>query len=130
MKVEPTWVLPGTVRALHLQQLQLFGGGSGVRDEGMLDSALNRPMNQFHYGEPTIFEMAAAYSFGIARNHPFVDGNKRTAFVVGALFLSLNGFELVATEVEATTTFLALAAGDLDESALSRWFEKNSQATP
>lgn len=87
-------------------------------------------MNQFHYGEPTIFEMAAAYSFGIARNHPFVDGNKRTAFVVGALFLSLNGFELVATEVEATTTFLALAAGDLDESALSRWFEKNSQATP
>ncbi len=126
MKAEPRWVSPAAVRALHLQQLHLFGGGSGVRDEGMLDSALNRAVTLWH-GEPNLFDMAAAYAFGIARNHPFVDGNKRTAFVVSVLFLDLNSIELTADEVDATTTFLALAAGELTEEQLTLWFADHSR---
>lgn len=125
--MEPTWVHPTAIRQIHRQQLEQFGGLSGVRDEGMLESALAKPLNQWHYGSPSLFDLAASYAFGIAMNHPFVDGNKRTAFVASALFLELNGIRLVADEVNASETFLALAAGELSESELSDWFSKHSK---
>lgn len=129
MNAEPTWVLPETVRQSHRTQISRFGGPSGIRDLGMLESALARPQNLWHYGSPSIFEMAAAYAFGIAQNHPFIDGNKRTAFVVSATFLELNGVTLVASEIDAASAFLALAAGELGEADLANWFELNSQPT-
>ncbi len=126
MKQEPIWVLPATVKNIHLNQLSLFGGRSGIRDEGLLDSALQRPVFLWHYESPSLFDMATAYAFGIAKNHPFVDGNKRTAFVVSVLFLDLNGLTCNAGEVDATETFLALAAGELSEGGLATWFAENS----
>jgi len=126
MNIEPTWVEGTAVRLIHRQQLAKFGGLTGIRDEGMLESALARPVNAWHYESFGILRLAAAYAFGIARNHPFVDGNKRTAFVVSVLFVELNGFEFCGSEPEAAVTFLALAAGELDENALAEWFETNS----
>lgn len=127
---EPTWVIPTAIRQVHRQQLEQFGGLAGIRDEGMLESALAKPLNQWHYGTPSIFDLAASYAFGIAMNHPFVDGNKRTAFVTSALFLQLNGYQLTADEVNAAETFLALAAGELSEAELSDWFSKHSKPIP
>jgi death-on-curing protein len=122
MRREPIWVLQATVRFIHRDQIEAFGGLAGTRDEGMLESALSRPVNLWHYGEPTLIDLAAAYAYGIARNHPFLDGNKRTAFVVSVLFLELNGLLLTASEVDAAEIFIALAAGDLEESDLAAWF--------
>lgn len=122
------WISPRAVLAMHAAQIAEHGGGEGVRDEGLLDSALNRPVNLLAYGEPDLSDLAAAYAFGIARNHPFVDGNKRTAFVVSATFLALNGQRLTATERDVVETFLALAAGALAEDALAQWFRSNTTA--
>lgn len=107
--------------AVHDRQLVEHGGPAGVRDAGALASALGRPINRWAYGTDDPSEMAAAYAFGIARNHPFVDGNKRTAWVAARLFLLLNGHELVFAEAEAIATMLALAEGELSEEELADW---------
>jgi death-on-curing protein len=111
---------------VHDRQLAEHGGGVGVRDAGGLDSALARPRNRWEYGEDDLAELAAAYAFGIARNHPFVDGNKRTAWVVANLFLDLNGHELTFDELEAVGTVERLAAGALPEEELAGWFREHS----
>ncbi|MES2625121.1 MAG: type II toxin-antitoxin system death-on-curing family toxin [Pseudomonadota bacterium] len=124
---EPLWLLERTVLQLHIMLLAEHGGAGGVRDMSLLTSALDRPKNQFSYKSSiSIFDLAAAYSFGIARNHPFVDGNKRTAFVSGALFLEINGYELTAPEPDVVVTFQALADGSIKEKKLAQWFALNS----
>ncbi len=125
---EPRWLLERSVLAIHSMLLEEHGGADGIRDKAMLDSALNRPKDKFAYqSDASLFDLAAAYSFGLARNHPFVDGNKRIAFMCGALFLELNGLQLTATEPDAALTFTSLAAGDIQEGELASWFEMNSQ---
>jgi death on curing protein len=116
------WVALEVAEAAHLEQLAEHGGGEGVRDVRLLDSAMARAQNLAVYGEPDAAALAAAYAFGIARNHPFVDGNKRTAAVVSETFLALNGFALDATDAELVVAFLALAAGELSEEELADWF--------
>lgn len=120
------WIPKATVFGAHAKSLAGFGGADGVRDEGLLESALARPENLAAYGEPDAFDLAAAYAFGIVRNHAFVDGNKRTAFVTAALFLELNGFSLAASEPEATATMLAFASGEVTEPAFAAWLRENS----
>jgi death-on-curing protein len=117
------WVRADVVLAVHLRQLAEHGGGEGIRDEGLLQSALARPQNLLAYADPSpdLAGLAAAYAYGIARDHPFIDGNKRTALIVTRLFLLLNGVNLVATQEEKYSTFLALAAGKLSEEALANW---------
>ena len=117
------WVREDVVVAIHLRQLAEHGGGEGIRDEGLLQSALARPQNLLAYGAPPpdLASLAAAYAYGIARNHPFVDGNKRTALIVSRLFLLLNGANLSATQEEKYSIFLTLAAGELSEEALAKW---------
>jgi death on curing protein len=119
------WVSAELVGLIHDQQIARFGGGSGLRDEGLLLSALARPENLAAYGDPDVAALAASYAYGIARNHPFVDGNKRTALVTAGVFLLENGYELVAPEADAVVTILALAAGDLTEDALADWIRAN-----
>ncbi|HEV7233913.1 MAG TPA: type II toxin-antitoxin system death-on-curing family toxin [Sphingorhabdus sp.] len=118
------WVCVATevAMAAHAEQLAEHGGAEGVRDAGALDSAMARPRNLADYGEPDAAALAAAYAFGIARNHPFVDGNKRTAAVVSETFLLLNGHALGATDAEMVVAFVALAAGELTEDELADWF--------
>ena len=123
---EPVCVKLDVVLAIHDEQLAEHGGQPGVRDSGLLESALGRPRNQFAYGEPSITRLAASYAFGISRNHPFLDGNKRTSLVVAELFLELNGYELIASDVQCVTTFLQLAAGELTEDQLAEWITANS----
>lgn len=116
------WVTLDVALAAHHEQIAEHGGGEGVRDFGLLDSAMARPLNLDAFGEPDAADLAAAYAFGIARNHPFVDGNKRTAAVVSEAFLLLNGFALGASDAEVVVAFLALAAGELSEEELADWF--------
>ena len=118
---EPEWLEIGIVLDFHAEQLALFGGAEGVRDLGLLESALARPINKFAYGESDLANLAAAYGFGIARNHPFVDGNKRTALASMIVFLGLNGFDLDAPREQATAIILGLAAGEISEKALAVW---------
>lgn len=113
--------------AIHDEQLAEHGGASGVRDAGAFESAMARPVNLAAYGAPDAASLAAAYAFGLARNHPFVDGNKRTAYVVAEIFLALNAMVLTSSDQDGIMTFLALAAGDLTEDALAAWFRANSQ---
>lgn len=122
---EPVWVLMEAVKAIHNRQLAEHGGGTGVRDLGLLESALAKPQNLYLYKkeEASFPNLAASYAFGIARNHPFVDGNKRTAFVVSLLFLSLNGWVVTATAENLYETFMALADGSISEEELAKWFE-------
>ena len=127
MRNQPVWVLREVVSLLHEQSLAEFGGSPGIRDEGLLDSALNRPQNLFAYGKPALFELAAAYAFGLIKNHPFIDGNKRAGFIVAVTFLELNGYQFNATEVDAALRTLALAAGELTEKAYAAWLKENSQ---
>ena len=108
--------------AFHERQLAEHGGGEGIRDEGLLESTLARPEMHAHYGEADLAALAAAYAFGVARNHPFLDGNKRTAFVASQVFLRLNGQRLSADHAEAVIIFLKLAAGELTEEQLAAWF--------
>lgn len=121
------WVDASVIRAVHDEQLAEHGGAAGLRDVGMLESALARPQQLAAYGEPDIAALAGAYGFGLARNHPFVDGNKRTAFVAVELFLSLNGCELVADDADCVVTMLKLAAGDLGETEFAAWVRTNSR---
>jgi death-on-curing protein len=111
----------------HEQSLAQFGGSAGVRDEGLLDSALGKPLNIFAHGKPSLFDLASSYALGIVKNHPFIDGNKRTGFVVAVMFLELNGYEFRAGEVDATLQTLALAAGDLSGAAFAAWLKTNSK---
>lgn len=123
------WLDREIVLAIHEEQLAQHGGGVGIRDEGLLDSALARPLNLAAYNPSADFAaLAAAYAFGIARNHPFIDGNKRTAYVAMELFLIEHGIMLTAEDGDAVLTFLALAAGDLPEEALADWIRVNSAA--
>ena len=119
------WVDLAVALAAHDEQLAEHGGARGVRDRGMLESAMARPLNLVAYGDPDAAELAASYAFGIARNHPFVDGNKRTAAVVSETFLVLNGYRLGCDDVELVTAFLSLAAGDLSVEALAGWFRSH-----
>lgn len=116
------WVADAVALAAHREQLAEHGGGEGVRDPGLFESAMARPRNLASYGDPDAADLAAAYAFGIARNHPFVDGNKRTAAVVSETFLRLNGYQLAVTDAGLVVQFLALASGDLTENELAAWF--------
>ena len=125
---EPVWIREIEALTFHAQQIALFGGSDGVRDRGLLNSALARPKNLFAYAERelTMAELAAAYAAGISNNHPFVDGNKRTAMQVAFVFLEFNGFPVTASQEEACLTFLSLAAGEISEQLLAQWFEHNT----
>jgi len=118
------WIGAEVAIAVHAEQLAEHGGGEGVRDMGALESALARALNLAAYADPDAAELAATYAFGIARNHPFVDGNKRTAEVISEMFLNLNGFDLDATDAEIVVAFLALAAGELSEDEMADWFRQ------
>ena len=121
-RVEPVWLDERLALAIHDRQLAEHGGGAGVRDAGLLASALTRPQNRWAYGDVDAAELAAAYAYGIARNHPFVDGNKRTAWVLARVFLAINGHELTFSANEAIAVMLALAAGELGEAELADSF--------
>lgn len=125
MTKEPKWVAASVVLAIHDGQLAEHGGGAGVRDEGLLESALSRPRNLFAYENAGITQLAAAYAYGICKNHPFIDGNKRTSLVVAELFLALNGQVLEATDVECVMVWQKLAAGEMDEQGLAQWFRRH-----
>ena len=125
---EPKWILDDVVLAIHSILLAEHGGAAGLRDSDILASALGRPKNKFAYdSSATLYDLAAAYSFAIAKNHPFVDGNKRTAFICGSLFLELNQIKLLASEPESSITFESLAAGGINESELAAWFKANTR---
>jgi death-on-curing protein len=120
------WIDKRLLLILHDESLAEHGGASGLRDEGLLDSALARPLNLLAYGDPDAAELAAAYSLGLAKNHAFVDGNKRAAFLAVGLFLALNGYRLGTAQADATLTMFALAAGEIDEAEFARWIRANS----
>ena len=126
---EPVWLDVHQVIDMHSEQLATFGGPEGVRDIGMLESALARPKNRWHYGETDLAALAAAYAFGLARNHPFVDGNKRIAFHVLVVFLRLNDIAFAPDPAHATAIILSLAAGEVSEESLTRWIRDNWPTT-
>ncbi len=115
------WLSPQLILAIHDEQLAEHGGSTGLRDAGLLDSALARPLNRASYGEPDIAELAAVYALGIAKNHPFIDGNKRTAFVALEVFLRLNGCRFTVGDAEAVVMTLAMAAGELPDDEFTAW---------
>ena len=125
--MEPVWLLDSVVLAMHERLLSEHGGASGIRDAALLDSALARPPQLLACGDPDVFELAAAYAAGMVRNHPFVDGNKRTAFMCAYVFLARNGFQLTAPEVDAAQAVIDLAAGDLAEDAFAIWLRGASE---
>ena len=120
------WLEADALVAVHAELIAEFGGAPGLRDRGLVESAAARPKHLASYGEPTVFELAAAYAFGLARNHPFVDGNKRIALVAAFTFLELNGWEVSAEEPAAVLVFLDLAAGEINEQELALWLERNA----
>jgi len=123
----PRWIELSVVLAVHEQQISEHGGLLGIRDLGMIESALGRPQNLLLYNDPDLFDLAAAYGFGLARNHGFIDGNKRTAYVVTRLFLILNGQDIRASAVEKVTTFEKVGKGEIDQSALASWLRSHSK---
>ena len=123
-RAEPVWLDSRIAYAVHDRQLAEHGGGGGLRGAGALESALARPINRWKYGEDELAQLAAAYAFGIARNHPFIDGNKRTAWIMARLFLLANAVEIAFDKVDATNTVIALAAGELSEDELADWFRQ------
>lgn len=127
---EPVWIENEEARVIHQLQLTEHGGASGIRDQGLFESAMDRPRSLFVYAEPppTLYQIAAAYAFGLAKNHAFVDGKKRTAFVVCLSFLKQNGIVINASQEMRYLTFYALAVGDLAETELAEWLRQNSQA--
>jgi death-on-curing protein len=128
-EIEPRWLTKEGVLLLHDRSLALHGGASGLRDEGLLDSALARPLNRFAYeGVAEIVELAAVYAGGLSGNHPFIDGNKRTAFLAAGLFIEKNGLVLIADPTEAIAVMFALAAGELDIDRLAEWLRRNVRA--
>ena len=122
------WLSLAVLNSVHDEQLAEHGGAAGVRDVGLFESALARPQHLVAYGNPTVAELAAAYGYGIARNHPFIDGNKRTAFVAVELFLMLNGHELAAGDADCVLTMLGVAAGTIDEAQFASWIAGHLQA--
>jgi death on curing protein len=120
------WIDKRALLLLHAESLAEHGGSVGLRDEGLLDSALARPLNLVAYGEPDFADLAASYAFGLAKNHAFVDGNKRAAFLCAGLFLALNGYRLTASQVDATQAVLALAGSEINEEAFARWLRANT----
>lgn len=120
-----TWIQREVIVAIHEMQLAEHGGLEGVRDAGLLDSALGRAQNLAAYASPDVCALASAYGWGISRNHPFIDGNKRTGFVAAELFLSLNGYELQASDADCVITMLAVAAGELSEDAFAAWLRQH-----
>ncbi len=122
---EPVWLEKSAVIDIHAEQLALFGGPAGLRDEGLLESALSRPINKWSYGETDLAVLAASYAYGLARNHPFVDGNKRIAFLAMLVFLRTNGIPFRPAPPAATAIILELAAGTVGEEGLARWIRDN-----
>lgn len=122
------WIDSKVLYAVHDEQLAEHGGSSGIRDAGLFESALARPQNLLAYGEPDVAALAAAYGYGIARNHPFIDGNKRTAFVAVELFLTLNGYQLQADDVSCVMKMLDVAAGQISEEQFAVWLRANIAA--
>ena len=122
---EPFWLTREIVLAIQGELLARFGGLNGLRDDGLLESALNRPLQLFHYSTPSLFELAASYAHGIVKNHPFLDGNKRAGFMAAYTFLGINGFRLEAPEADAVLQTLALAAGELDAAGYAAWLERS-----
>ncbi len=120
------WIKLSVILALHDEQIAEHGGSAGLRDQGLLESALARPLNLAAYGKPDCAGLAASYGVAIAKNHPFVDGNKRVAFVAVELFLEINGWELTASDADATLTMLAVAAGELGEAAFADWIRHHT----
>jgi death-on-curing protein len=127
---EPLWIDLEVVLAIHDEQIAEHGGQAGVRDRGSLESAMARPQNELAHGEHLLPRLAASYAFGISRNHPLLDGNKRSSLVVAELFLELNGSELTATDAECVTTFLELAAGEITEAELAEWIASHCVPMP
>ena len=122
---EPVWINAEEILATHEELLERFGGAAGIRDEKLLESALDHPRNMHAYGEPSLSEMAAAYAVGIIKNHPFLDGNKRTGFMAAYIFLGTNGLELSAPEEQAVERTLAIAAGAIKEADYAAWLEQS-----
>jgi death on curing protein len=122
---EPNWISKEIILAVHNELLARFGGLSGVRDEGLMESALHKPEHLFYYENRPLPELAAAYAAGIVRNHPFLDGNKRTGFMAAYIFLGINGMDLVAPEEEAVLQTLALAAGEIGSPEYATWLKKS-----
>lgn len=127
---EPRWLTVELVVAIHDEQLRIFGGPPGIRDRTTLESVLDRPRNKWAYGETDLSALAAAYAFGISRNHPFVDGNKRASLLSLVTFLGLNGIDFSVPEPEAAAAIIALAAGEIDEDGLARWIRDRSPKGP
>jgi death-on-curing protein len=124
------WLRDDVVVAVHSEQIAEHGGSPGIRDSGLLSSALARPQNQAAYGKPSVFDLAASYAFGIILNHPFVDGNKRTGFLAAYVFLELNGWELAAEEAEVMAVVLAIVIKEMDEATFSDWLKEHSLIGP
>ncbi len=122
---EPRWIPTKVILAVQDELLARFGGLAGLRDEGLLESALNRPQQIFAYETPTLFDLAAAYALGIVKNHPFLDGNKRAGFMAAYIFLGANGYGLIAPEEDALLQTLALAAGELDQNGYAVWLKSS-----
>ena len=129
MSDEPCWLTREAVLAIHAQLLARFGGSAGIREDNMLESALAKPRQLHAYGQPNVYEMAAAYAFGIVKNHPFVDGNKRAGFVAAYTFLGINGFDFTAPEEEAVIFTRGLAAGEITLEEYALWLQKASRST-
>ena len=126
--MERRWLALATVHAIHAEAVAAYGGSAGIRDPGLLESALDRPRNLLAYGDdPSDFDLAAAYCAGIVRNHPFVDGNKRAGLLAAVAFLDLNGYVFRPTETDAVLVIMALAAGEIDEAALAAWFKEYTE---
>lgn len=126
MSQQWVWLNRSVVIAIHEMQLAEHGGGAGVRDAGLLDSALAKPLHLQSYGQPDAAALAASYGYGISRNHPFIDGNKRTGFVAAELFLRLNGYQLIADDASCVLTMLDVAAGEISEEAFATWLRTHS----
>ena len=122
-----SWIDPSVILAVHDEQIAEHGGSAGLRERGLLESALARPLNLAAYGKPDHADLAACYGVGIAKNHPFVDGNKRTAFVAVELFLTLNGWKLSASDADAVIAMLAVAAGKIDETGFAEWMRRHAE---
>lgn len=122
---DPLWIEKEDCLAFHSQMLARFGGREGIRDEGLLESALSRPRQLISYGEPTLYELAASYATGVVKNHPFIDGNKRSGFMSAALFLEINGQRFKASEEEVVERTLALAASAITEADYAEWLKRS-----
>ena len=125
--MNPQWIDLSVVLAIHEQQIAEHGGSLGIRDLGMIESALGRPQNLLLYNDPDIFDLAAAYGYGLAQNHGFIDGNKRTAYVATRLFLILNGYDISASSVDKVVTFEKVGKGEIDQAALASWLRSHSK---